>query len=174
MDKEGKGQFVKEMNAELQDVQWAFLLDYRGLSVSQAGTLRSSIREANSKYRVVKNRLTKLAIKDTPIEPLSDQFSGPIAIAWTKEDPVALAKVLYDFSRKTKLLDFKSAIIAGQILDADKFKQFSRLPGRDELLTQLVYVISSPVRGFVTALNEINAGFVRVLAEIKNKKEKEN
>ena len=108
------------------------------------------------------------------ILPLSDQFSGPIAIAWTKEDPVALAKVLYDFSRKTKLLDFKSAIIAGQVLDADKFKQFSKLPGRDELLTQLVYVISSPMRGLVIALNEINAGFVRVLADIKNKKEKEN
>ncbi len=171
MNRQEKMQFVNEMNAELKNVDWAFLVDFRGLNVEQVSRLRKSIRENNSKYRVVKNTLARLAIKETPLEVLTDEFQGPVAVAWTEEDPIALAKVLVDFSKETKKLHYKSGIVSGKVLTESEFEEFSKLPGREELLAQLVYVISSPIRGFATALNEINAGFVRVLAEIQKTKE---
>lgn len=171
MNREEKSQFVKDMNAQMQDVEWAFLLDYRGLTVAEVSELRRSLREIESNYKVVKNTLTKLAIKGTPVEPLAEYFEGPIAMAWTKSDPVVLAKTLVDYSKDKKKLEFKAGILSGQVLDAAEFKQLSSLPGREELLAKFVYVISHPVRGFVTALNEINAGFVRVLDSIKTQKE---
>ncbi|MBN2134638.1 MAG: 50S ribosomal protein L10 [Acidobacteria bacterium] len=174
MNKVEKTQFIKDFNTEIKDIEWAFLFDYSGLTVEQINKLRRSVRNVNSHYKVVKNNLAKKAIKGTAVEGLTDAFVGPVAMAWTSEDPVSLAKALVDFSAESKKLQFKAGIVSGKLIEPAEFKQLSSLPSREELLAKLLYVMNSPIRGFVTALNEINAGFVRVLAEVKRKKEQSN
>lgn len=171
MNKEEKNQFVQEMNSNLQGVEWAFVFDYRGLKVGQADNLRRRIKDAKCQYKVVKNTLIKLAVKNTPLENLSDSFKGPVGIAWTKNDPVALAKVLVDFSKENASFAFKSGIVSGKLLNAEDFSALSKLPGKQELLARLVYVLNAPARGLVTSLNEIMAQFVRVLGGIQKQKE---
>jgi large subunit ribosomal protein L10 len=174
VNRQEKEQFIQKMHTEWKETEWAFLFDYRGLTVLEATRLRKSVKEANSYCKVIKNTLAIKAVKDTKVEPLSDSFSGPIAVVWTREDPIGLAKVLVDFTKETKKLEFKAGVVSGKVINAEEFTQLSKLPGREELIAQYLYVISSPIRGFVTALNEINSGFVRVLADIKRKKEQSN
>lgn len=171
MNKQEKNEFVQEMNSSLKGVEWAFIFDYRGLKVEQANSLRRKIKDANSQYKVVKNTLIKLAVKDTMLENLSDSFKGPIGIAWTKEDPISLAKVLSDFAKENKTFEFKSGVVSGKLINEADFATLSKLPGRQELLARLVYVMNGPARGLVTSLNEIMAKFVRVLGGIQKQRE---
>jgi large subunit ribosomal protein L10 len=171
VNKQEKNQFVQEMNSSLKGIEWAFLFDYRGLKVGQANNLRRKIKEANSHYKVVKNTLIKLAVKDTLLENLSDSFKGPIGIAWTTEDPVSLAKVLSNFAKENKTFEFKSGVVSGKLINAVDFASLSKLPSRQDLLARLAYTLNAPARGLVTSLNEIMAQFVRVLGGIQKQKE---
>jgi large subunit ribosomal protein L10 len=171
MERQEKLKIVESMHEELKGVERAFLFDYRGLNVDQVTRLRKNVKEVNSNYKVIKNTLAKRAIKDTPLEALSDSFVGPIAVTWTKGDPISLAKTMMDFADENKELKYKSGILSGKLLDFNEFVNLSKLPGKQELLAKLVYVLASPMRGFVTSLNEIIAGFARVLSRVKEKKE---
>jgi len=171
MERPEKLKVVKTMHEEFKTIEWAFLFDYRGLKVDQVNKLRKNVKDADCNYKVIKNTLAKRAIKDTPLEKLVDSFAGPVAVAWTRSDPVLLAKVMMDFAKENKNLQYKDGILSGKILNFEEFVYLSRLPGKEELLGKLVYVLASPVRGFATSLNEIIAGFVRALSQVKEQKE---
>jgi large subunit ribosomal protein L10 len=167
-----KDSFINEIREELKEVDKAFLFDYRGLTVEQVNILRREIRNIDSRYRVVKNNLVKLAIKDAPIEPLSEYLIGPTAMAWTENDPVLLAKKILDFAKTNQALEFKAGFVGGRIINSIEFKSLSSLPSKEELLSKLLFLLNYPISGFVTSLNEIMAKFVRILSEVKKIKER--
>jgi large subunit ribosomal protein L10 len=150
-----------------------FALDYRGLKVEEATELRKKIRESGGRYRVVKNTLALRALQGTSLEPLSPHFKGMTGLAYTDADPVALAKVLSDFSKDVPALEYKAGIVSGKGLDEDQFKALASLPGRDELLGKLLYVIQAPMQNLLSVLQGTTRDFVLVLKAFGDKKKEE-
>jgi large subunit ribosomal protein L10 len=150
-----------------------FALDYRGLKVEEATELRKKIRESGGRYRVVKNTLALRALEGTSLEPLSPHFKGMTGLAYTDADPVALAKVLADFSKDVPALAYKAGIVSGKGLDEDQFKALASLPGRDELLGKLLYVIQAPMQNLLSVLQGTTRDLVLVLKAAGDKKKEE-
>ena len=128
----------------------AFLVDYRGVSVPQVTELRDKIRETGGQYVVVKNRLMLRAIEGAAIEGLKEHFEGTVAVAYTNDDPVALAKALSDFSKDVPAIEFKAGLVDGQAgrRRADRADR-RRYPSREELVAKLLFLLQSPIARFV-------------------------
>ena len=147
MDREQKAALVEEMTASLSDAEAIFAVDYRGISVPQAAELRTRLAEADATFRIVKNRLAKLAAENAGTDGLVELFEGPTALTFVKGDPVTAAKAIATFGREHDVLDFKGGLMEGDVLDPDQFKVIARLPGLDVLRGQLVGVAASPITG---------------------------
>jgi large subunit ribosomal protein L10 len=170
MIKQDKQKLVEQFQAELKDVPYAVLVDYRGLTVGQATELRSKVRETGSDYRVVKNTLGRLAVTGTPIDSLKDHFSGPTAVVTNSKEPVAMAKALVDFAKDVPNLEIKVACVDGNILQPDEVNELSKMPSRDELLAKLLYLMQYPIQGVATALNGIVRNLAVTLNQVAEKK----
>lgn len=173
MNKQEKSQFVKNWGEEIKGVPFAVLVDYRGLGVTDATDLRGKIRETNSSYKVVKNTLAQLAVPGTTLEKLEKHFVGPIAIAYSNNNPVDLAKVLVEFSEQNTNFEIKVGLMDGQLLDSSQITELSKMPSRDELLAKLVYLMQYPIRGLATALSNIISNLAKVLGQVANGKKTE-
>ena len=149
----------------------AFLVDYRGVSVPEVTELRTKIRESGGQYIVVKNRLMRRAIEGAAIEELKDHFEGTVAVAYTDEDPVALAKALSDFSSDVPAIEFKAGLVDGQAVAAEQIEQIATLPSREELVAKLLFLLQSPISRFVRALGAIPQQLVTVLDQVAKAKE---
>lgn len=166
-----KERVVEELHEAFQDVKVAILSDYRGLNVAEMTALRSRLRQASVNYRVVKNALIKLALKNTELEPLVDQISGPTAIAFSRHDPISPAKILQEFSRQQPKLEIKGGIVEGRVVDEGSIRRLADIPSRKVLLGQLVSVLGGgPVR-LVTVLAFNLQRFLQVLEAIRLQKE---
>jgi large subunit ribosomal protein L10 len=141
-------------------------VDYRGISVSQAAELRSKLRENDASFRVVKNRLTKLAADKAGEERLADLLQGPTALTFVSGDTAAAAKAISTFNKEHDILAFKGGFMADLELDEEKFKSIARLPGRDVLDGQLAGVIASPLTGLVRGLGSMIQGLASQLGQI--------
>ncbi len=169
MDREQKAALVEEMTSSLSDAEAIFAVDYRGISVPQAAELRTRLAEADASFRVVKNRLAKLAAESAGTEGLAELLEGPTALTFVKGDPVTAAKALATFGREHKLLDFKGGLMEGSPLDPDQFKAIARLPGLDVLHGQLVGVAASPITGLARGLGAMLSGLAIGLGQIHEK-----
>ncbi len=143
-----------------------FAIDYRGISVPQAAELRAKLREADASFRVVKNRITKLAAEKAGREQLSELLDGPTALTFVRGDMALAAKAITTLDREWEVLEFKGGLVNGEALEADEFKAIARLPGREALNAQLAGVIASPVTGLVRGLNQLIAGMASQLQQI--------
>jgi len=150
-----------------------FLVDYKGVSVPEVTELRSRIREVGGEYTVVKNRLVHLAIEGSAIEGLKEHFEGPVAVAYTSEDPVALAKALSDFSDDVPAIEFRAGLVEGQAVEAGQIKAIAELPSREELVAKLVFLLQSPIARFVRAMGAIPQQLVNVLNQVAQEKAKQ-
>lgn len=155
MNREQKTAMVDELKDTLSRVQSLVITDYRGLKVSETLGLRSEIRKNDCHYRVVKNTLLKLAIKDTAMEGISDLFTGPTAIAYSFEDPVAPAKVVDEFDEKLKALEVKGGFLDGEVLDAKGVKSLAKMKGKDELRAEFLAQLMAPAQSFVRLINAV-------------------
>lgn len=171
MDKNSKEQVVAELVAKMADAKAAYLVDYRGINVEEANTLRGELLKAGVEYRVVKNTLLKLAIKGTANECLSDQLSGPTALTIVNDDPIASAKVLSDFAKKVKAFELKCGVLDGKLLSIADINALADLPSREVLLAKMLSTMNAPVSNFVGVLAAVNRSLVQVLAAIKDQKE---
>jgi large subunit ribosomal protein L10 len=171
LTKEEKLQQSQELRAALTDVQTLFLMENTGLKVNQINELRSQIRGIESTYRVVKNSVVKLAVEGTDMEALTPFLVGPKTLAYTHGDPVALAKVLREFTKKHPELTFQRAYLEGQILEADDAKRIAEMPSKEELLTKLVFLLQSPIRRLAVALNGPVQGLASVLGQLATAEE---
>ncbi len=166
MDREQKTAVVDELATELKDSSAIFAVDYRGISVPQAAELRATLRDADTRFRVVKNRLTLRAADEAGTDGLKDFLSGPTALALVKGDAALAAKTLNRLGSEWELLDYKGGMMDGEALDPDSFKAIARLPGRDALNAQLAGIVASPLTGLVRGLGSMIQGLAIQLGQI--------
>jgi large subunit ribosomal protein L10 len=130
-----------------------FLTDFTGLTVEEISDLRASLREKGAEYRVLKNTLTLLAIKDTDYEGLAPFITGPVAAAFTAEDAMAIARELVTYSRQNPKLKLKAGYMEGRILDANAVRGVATLPAREVLLARVVGSLQSPIYSLHSVLS---------------------
>ncbi len=171
MKRAEKVELVEMLHTEWQEVESAYLLGFRGLSVPAVTKLRRNIREANGRCRVVKNTLARRALESTPVEGLLERMDGPTAIAFTKGDPVELVKILVDFAKDHPALVVQGGVLEREWIDAKTAAQVAKMPGKTDLDAHLVFLLSSPVRRLATALAAPVAGLVNVLSQVGEKNE---
>jgi large subunit ribosomal protein L10 len=165
VNREEKTAVVDRLAEDLSGAQAIFAVDYKGISVPQAAELRSKLRESDAEFKVVKNRLAKLAAAKAGTE-IDELLTGPVALALINGDPVVVAKTITTFTREHEVLEYKGGLMDGEALDADGFTAIARLPGLDVLHGQLVGLAASPLTGLVTGMNNLIAGLGRQLAQM--------
>ncbi|WP_139492808.1 50S ribosomal protein L10 [Brevibacillus dissolubilis] len=154
--REEKVQEIGVIATKLRESVSTVVVDYRGLTVAQVTELRSQMRAAGIDFKVYKNSLTRLATKQEGLSDLDDQLTGPNAIAFSKEDVIAPAKILADFAKKNEKLEIKGGIIEGKVVSADEIKALAALPNREGLLSMLLSVLQAPVRNFALAVKAVS------------------
>ncbi len=170
MRKTEKQQVVEELNRTFQESQTILLVDFTGLNVTDATKLRRKVREASSSYRVVKNSLAVRALSETPAEELKQFFVGPTALACTQEDPVALAKIMWEFVRDHPGMSLKAGLLESNLVSGSQVEALAKMPSRPELLTQLAFSLQSPLNRLVGALQASLRDLTSVLGSLKKVK----
>lgn len=170
-----KAAVVEEMKAMLQESQGVVFVGFSGLTVAAVTKLRRKFREGNVEYKVIKNTLTRIAANEVGYEGLSEFLEGPTAVAYSKEDAVAPAKILKEFIKETKTeaLSVKVGIADGQIIDAAGVDALANLPSRDELIAKVVGSMQAPISGLVNVLQGNIRNMVYVLDAVRAKKEEQ-
>ncbi|UGS38290.1 50S ribosomal protein L10 [Capillimicrobium parvum] len=167
MNREQKAAAIAEIAGEIQEAQAVFAVDYRGISVPQAAELRAKLRDADTRFRVVKNTLTERAADEAGAESLKALLEGPTALAFVRGDAAAAAKAIADYARATDLLPFKGGLLDGEALDPDQIRAISRLPSRQVLYGQLVGIVASPISGLARTLQALISGLAIQLGAIQ-------
>jgi large subunit ribosomal protein L10 len=172
MNRTEKQALIDDLHTEFGKSPHAILVDFRGLSVPAVTEFRKKVRQAGSRYRVVKNSLALRALKDTPLEKLRPHFDQTTGVAYTVTDPVALAKVLVDFAKEHPALSVKGGLVSGsQVLDAEGVKALSTMPSLPELRARLLGLLSAPAQKFLRLCNAPGTKLVRVLEAHRQKEE---
>jgi large subunit ribosomal protein L10 len=170
MNREEKKAAIQGLSETLGASTNVYVLGFRGINVADATELRRQVRGAGSRYLVVKNTLALRAIHGTPLEPMSEQFEGETAVAFTADHPVALAKVLVGFAKSNPNLVFKAAVVEGRVVPGAEIRAIAELPTREELVAKLLYLMQSPLRRLVTVLNGPVRNLASTLHQIAEKK----
>ena len=150
-----KQPIVDEIAASLNGAQGVVLVDYRGLTVEQDTQLRKQLREAGVVYKVYKNTLVKRAIAGTEFEPMTEQLEGPTAIAISKEDATAPARILANFAKTADALELKCGVVEGTYYDINSIQTIATIPSREELLSKLLGSMQSPITNFARVIKQI-------------------
>ena len=143
MNREEKAELIKKLNLTFNNAGVVVVTHQSGLTVEESTDLRVRMREVGARYQVAKNRIVKLALKDTKYENITDLFSGPTAIA-VSEDPVSAPKTIFKFAKDNDKLSIIGGGLDGKTLSVDEVKQLALLPSLDELRGKLVGLIKSP------------------------------
>lgn len=152
---EQKQVVVNEIKEKAQKAISAVLVDARGLSVSQDTELRKSLREAGVDYKVYKNTMMHLALKDTQFEPLEEYLKGPSAIAFCYEDSTKAASLIKKASKEFKAIEFKAGVVENTLYDAEGITAIADIPSREELLAKLLGSMKSPISSFARVLDQV-------------------
>jgi large subunit ribosomal protein L10 len=167
--KKEKIKAVEEIKDRFGRSKAAVLADYRGLNVAQITELRRKLREEDVEFKVLKNTLIRIAIKDFDYN-LDEYLEGPTAVAFSYEDPIAPAKVLANFARTHKQLEIKAGVIEGKAVAKDVVAELAKMPPREELLANAVGSIQSPLYGIVNVLQGPIRNLVYTLQALQEKK----
>jgi len=167
VNREQKAAVIEEVAAEIRESEAVFAIDYRGISVRQAGDLRVRLGDVGASFRVVKNTLTERAADQAGTAELKQYLEGPTAFAFVRGDAATAAKALAAFRRETRLLEYKGGLIGDRTLTAEDIDTISRLPAREALQAQFVGVLASPVTGLVRGLAGLVSGLATALDQIQ-------
>ncbi len=169
-----KEQIVSELKDSFETAQIAILADYKGINVKKITELRAKLRNAGCEMRVAKNTLTKIAAKEAGIEGLDEYLVGPTVLTFSKDDPVAPAKILADFAKEIKQgLDIKAGVLEGKLVDKGEIKRLAELPPREVLLAKVLGGMQAPMYGLASVLSANLRNLVYVLEAIRKQKEGE-
>ena len=150
-----KQPIVDEISEQIKDAQSVVIVDYRGLTVAQDTDLRKQLREAGCTYKVYTNTMMKRAFAGTDCEQLSDLLEGTNAVAISKDDATAPARIIAKVAKDAPALEIKAGIVEGTLYDADGMKTIASIPSRDELLSRLLGSLQSPITNFARVLKQI-------------------
>ena len=158
-----KTESVEELKKRFAGVQTAVLTEYRGLTVRQLSDLRKQLKGAAADYKVVKNRLARIAVKGSPLDGLGKHLTGPTGVAYTLKDPVPVAKALQAFVKNNPALTIKVGMVEGKVLEPAALKSLADLPSREALRAQIVGALQGPMGQLVTLLTAPQGELVRIL-----------
>ena len=168
---EQKQATVSEVQTKLVGAQSVIVAEYRGLNVERVTQLRAKARTSGVWLRVLKNTLARRAVKGTPFEKLAEQMVGPLMYG-ISQDPVAGAKVLFEFAKENELFVIKAGAMPNAIMSAQDIKVLAQLPSREQLIATLLGTLQAPMTKLVRTLNEVPGKFVRTLAAYRDAKER--
>ena len=163
MPTQAKRESVESLKERLGTAKTAVLTEYRGLTVRQLSDLRKQLKAAAAEYKVVKNRLARLAVKDSPLHPMAPHLTGPTGLVLTAHDPVGVAKALQAFVRTNPALTIKVGLVDGKVLDPPELKALADLPSKEALRAQLVAALEGPMSQLVSLLTAPQRELVQVL-----------
>lgn len=146
---------VDTVAAKLASSPSTIVADYRGLNVAQVTELRKQLREAGVDFQVLKNSIVRRATEGTDYTELKEILTGPTAVAFSAEDAVAPAKILYNFAKENTALKLKGGLVEGKVIDEAQVKALAELPSREGLLSMLLSVLQAPVRNFALAVKAV-------------------
>jgi len=170
MNRDEKATAIEEIAADIEAAEAIFAVDYRGISVPQAAELRAKLRESDASFRIVKNRLTKIAAdKAGEGERLNALLQGPTALTFVRGDTAQAAKAISTFNKEHKVLTFKGGFMDGTAVDESGFEAIAKLPSRDVLNGQFAGVVASPLTGLVRGLGSMIQGLASQLGQIADK-----
>lgn len=166
MNREEKAALIEEIGTEISESEAIFAIDYRGISVTQSAELRGKLREADASFRVVKNRLTRLAAAKAGVEELDPMLEGPTALTFVKGDTAMAAKAITTFNAEHEVLSYKGGLMGDVLLDEDRFKAIAKLPSRDRLNAQLAGLVASPIVTLTRGLGSMISGLAIQLQQM--------
>jgi large subunit ribosomal protein L10 len=174
MNREQKTAAIAEIVDHINESEAVLVVDYRGLTVTQASELRGHLRDTDASLVVAKNTLTGRAITEVgeSAEPLRDFLAGPTALTYVKGDVAAAAKAITTFAKANgDLPTFKGGVMEGKQLSTDEITAISKLPSRDVLYGQLVGMVAAPITGLARSLGGLIGGLAIALSGVQEKKE---
>jgi large subunit ribosomal protein L10 len=171
VDKQGKIELIDQFRGKFSAAKVAVVTEYRGLSVEQMTELRRDIRGVAGEFRVVKNKLVRLAIRDTAYEELDRLLQGPNGWAFGYEDPVDLSKALVKFAERNEALKIKGAVVEGDWVEPGMVKELANMPSRPELQAQVLSLMQAPAIKLLQTIQEPGARMVRLVEKIRQGKE---
>ncbi|RIV86939.1 50S ribosomal protein L10 [Aurantiacibacter zhengii] len=161
MDRSQKSEAVAQLSEVFNEVGVVVVTRNLGLTVDQSTDLRNKMRDAGATYKVAKNRLAKLALKDTDYVGIDEYLTGPTALAWSV-DPVAAAKVAVDFAKSNDKLEIVGGSMGTQVLDEAGIRSLASMPSLDELRGTIVGLVNAPATKIARVVNEPAAKLARV------------
>lgn len=162
---------VEELTDKIKKNSGLVLTEYQGLTVAEISELRSQLRNIKCEYTVVKNTLSRIALKNAGLEDFAKYFEGPTAIAIENGDPVAPAKVLVNFAKTHTKLKIKAGVIENKVITLNDIKVLSELPSKEVLIAKLLGTLQAPITGLVNVLAANLRSIVNVLDAIKKQKD---
>ncbi len=163
MLKSEKELVIKDLNGKFARTKAAIVAEFSKVSVETVTKLRKKLRDGGVEYKVLKNTLAKRAAKGTPLELVSDDFHGPVAVALSYGDVIAPAKILSEFIKDLETIKVRSAVIDGKKTDAEGVKALAKLPGLNELRAKILGMINQPAGKLVRTIAEPGSKLARVL-----------
>ena len=167
---ESKVNAIDELKTVFKEAPDYIFADYRGLTVEQISNLRKLLRAKGASFKVVKNNFARLAFEQLSTPDVSEYLIGPTAIAISPEDSNTIAKILFDFAKETPALKVKGGLVGPVVYNASQIEDFSKLPGRLELISMLMSCMNGPLRNLVSALNDIPSRLVRTVKAVADQK----
>jgi len=167
MPSEAKVERVRGLSERLSAADAALLTDYRGLTVQEADELRTALAGADTRFSVVKNSLTRLAMKEAGMEGLAELIDGPSAIAFVHGDPVAAAKALVDAARRYPVLEVRGGFAEGRVLTAEEIREYAALESREAMLATIAGLGKMQMARTALALQALQVKFVRLMQALR-------
>ena len=170
MNRSEKAAVIEAIKARAEKAPFTVLTDFKGMSVEELTNLRVSLRKAGGEYHVVKNTLARIALTDGTHAAIKDKFHDNCGVAFGYDDPVAVAKALSDFAKQSKLFELRCASLDGKALDAAQIDALAKLPGREQLLGQLLGTMNAVPTNFVSLFANLLRGLLYALKGIEEQK----
>ena len=172
MSKARKAVVKQDITERLKKANAAIVAEYRGLTVAELTDLRVKLRESKSEFKIVKNRVAKVAIKEdvADVAPISDALKGPVGLVIVYGDAAQAAKSLIEFGKDKENFKVTAGVMDGKAVTAADLKAISELPSKDVLMARLVGTLVAPHRGILGVLNGVPRQLVQVINAIKEKK----
>ena len=158
-----KAETVAALKERLGTAKTTVLTEYRGLSVRQLSDLRKQLKATAAEYKVVKNRLARLAVKDSSLQPLATHLTGPTGLVLTAQDPVGVAKALQAFVKGNPALTIKVGLVEGKLLEANELKTLADLPSKEALRAQVVGALQGPMSQLISLMTAPHRELIHVL-----------